>query len=135
MWIADFAFVVRSIRGCSCRARNVVYYRATLCIRGTSHRPVSVSVSVRVSVTSRCSIETTERIELVWQVSVLPPVLQCVKRKFGYLQNKGTFLWNFVVNSGLKKFCHGISIVETCYQFNSRKVDAQSVINWPSSVN
>ena len=66
MWIADFAFVVRSIRGCSCRARNVVYYRATLCIRGTRHGPVSVSVSVRVSVTSQCSIETAERIELVF---------------------------------------------------------------------
>ena len=31
---------------------------------------------------------------------------------------------------GLKKIRHGISIVETCYQFSSRKVDAQSVMNW-----
>ena len=37
---------------------------------------------------------------------------------------------NFVLNSGLGKFRHGISIVETCYQLSSRKVDAQSVINW-----
>jgi len=29
-----------------------------------------------------------------------------------------------------KKFCFGISIVETCYRLSSRKVDAQSVINW-----
>ena len=66
-----------------------------------------------------------------WHVSFLPPVLHCVK-KFGYLQNKGTSLWNFVLNSGLRKFRHGISIVETCYQLtcSSRKVDAQSVINW-----
>jgi len=35
-----------------------------LCIRGTSHGPVSVSV--RLSVISRCSIETDERIELVF---------------------------------------------------------------------
>ena len=37
----------------------------------------------------------------------------------------GTFL-----NSGLRKFRHGISIVETCYLLSSRRVDAQSVINW-----
>jgi len=43
-------------------------------------------------------------------------------------KNKGTSLWNFVLNSGLRKFRHGISIVETCYQLSSRKVD--SVINW-----
>ena len=44
--------------------------------------------------------------------------------------NKGTSVWNFVLNSGLRKFHHGISIVENCYQLSSRKVDAQSVINW-----
>jgi len=37
------------------------FYRAMLSIRGTSHGPVSV----RLSVTSRCSIEMVERIELV----------------------------------------------------------------------
>ena len=36
----------------------------------------------------------------------------------------------FIVNYGLIKFRHGISIVETCYHFSSRKVDADSVINW-----
>jgi len=67
-----------------------------------------------------------------WHVSFLPPVLHCVKRKFGYLQNKGSSLWNFVLNSGLRKFRHGISIVETCYRYrlSSRKVDAQSMIKW-----
>jgi len=68
-----------------------------LCNRGTSRGPVSVRVSP--SVTSRCSIETDERIELgFWRVSFLPPVLHCVKRKFGY-PKKGTSLWNFVLNS------------------------------------
>ena len=38
------------------------FYRAMLSILGTSHGPVSV----RLSVTSRCSIETDERIELVF---------------------------------------------------------------------
>jgi len=32
--------------------------------------------------------------------------------------------------SGLRKFRNGISIVEGCYQLSSRKVEAQSVINW-----
>jgi len=65
----------------------------------------------------------------------LPPVLHCAKRKSGYLQNKGNSLWNFVLNSGLIKFRHDISIVETCYQPTSIKVDAQSVINWAVVVN
>ena len=69
-----------------------------------------------------------------WHVSFLPHVLLCVKRKFGYLQNKGTSLWNFVRKSRLRKFRHSISIVETCYQLSWRKVDAQSVINWASEL-
>jgi len=46
-----------------------------------------------------------------WRGSFLRPILHCVVRKFGYLQNKGTFLRNFVSNSGLRKFRHGKSIV------------------------
>ena len=45
-------------------------------------------------------------------------------------KNNGTSLWNFVLNSGLGKFRQDISIVETCYQLSSRKVDAESVINY-----
>jgi len=37
-------------------------YRAMLCIRGSSHGPVSVCLSV----TSQCSIKMAERIELVF---------------------------------------------------------------------
>ena len=42
---------------------NVCYhsYRAMLCIRGTSHKPVSVRVCVCLSVTSRCSTKTGKR--------------------------------------------------------------------------
>ena len=36
----------------------------------------------------------------------------------------------FAQNSGLRKFRHGISIVEACYKLSSRKVDAQTVIDW-----
>jgi len=57
------------------------FYRAMLCIRGTSYEPVSVSVC------HKCSIETVERIELVFGMRAsFHPVLHCVKRKFGYLQ-------------------------------------------------
>jgi len=55
------------------------------------------------------------------------PVPYCVIRNFG---GKGISLWNFVLNSGLRKFCHDTSTVERCYQLSSAKADAQSVINW-----
>jgi len=44
-----------------CRRR---FYRAMLCIRGTSHGPLRLYLSLCPSVTSRCSMETDERIEL-----------------------------------------------------------------------
>ena len=98
-------------------------YRAMLCIRGTSRGPVSVSqvgvLSKRLNESSwflACELPST-RPTLLKGNSVIP-------------QNKGTSLSNFVLKSGLRKFCHGISMVETCYQLSSRKVDAQSVINW-----
>jgi len=64
-----------------------------------------------------------------WHDSFFQPVLHCVIKKFRYIQKNGTFLWNFFQNSRLRKFRHGISIVETSYQLSWNKVDAQSVIN------
>jgi len=52
-----------------------------------------------------------------------------LKGNSGISKNKGISLWNFVPNSGLKKFCFGIAIVESCYRLISSKVDAESVIN------
>jgi len=65
-----------------CHENTFHYYRAMLCIRGTSHGPLSVrvchkSVFYRNGWTNRAGF---------WRVSFLPPVLHCVKRKFGYLQ-------------------------------------------------
>jgi len=62
-------------------------------------------------------------------MSFLPPYT-VLKGNSVTSKNKGTSLWNFVLNSGLRKFRHGISIVETYYQLSSREVDAHSVINW-----
>jgi len=100
-----------------------------LCIRGTSHGPVSVCV--RLSVTSRSSTKTAERIELVFGMwASFHPSYTVLKGNSVTSKNNGTSLWNFVLTSGLRKFRHGISIVETWYQLSSRKEDAQSVINW-----
>jgi len=88
-------------------------------------------VSVCLSVTSRCSTETAERIELVFGAwASFQPSYTVLKGNSVISKNKGTSLWNFILKFGLRKFRHGISIAETCYQLSSRKVDAQSVINW-----
>ena len=83
------------------------------------------------SVTSRRSIETAERIELVFGTwASFHPSYTMLKGNLVIFKNKGTSVWNLVLNSWLWKFRHGISIVETCHQLSSRKVDAQSMINW-----
>jgi len=87
---------------------------------------MGLCLSVRLSVTSRCSIETAERIELVFGMRASFNPSYTVLKGNVISKNKGTSLWNFVLNSGLRKFRHGISIVETCYQLSWRKVDAQT---------
>jgi len=54
---------VRSSVTAACRC-SIGFYRAMLCIRGASHGPVSVCLSV----TSRSSTKTAERIGLVFGV-------------------------------------------------------------------
>ena len=73
-----------------------------------------------LSVISRSSIETAERIELTFGLGASLHLSYTVFKKFGYLQNKGTSLRNFVPNSRHKKSCFGISIVETCYRHCGR---------------
>jgi len=89
------------------------------------------SVYVCLPLTSRGSIEAAERIELVFgKGASFHPSCTVLTGNSVISKTNGTSLWNFVPNSGLGKFCFGISIVETCYQLSSRKVDAQGVINW-----
>ena len=113
-WVGAFC---RSIFTARCYASAVLATGLCLCLS--------------VSVTSRCFTETAKRIELVFGMwSSFHPSYTVLKGNSVISKNKGTSLWNFVIHSGLRKFRHGISIVETCYQLSSRKVDAQSVINW-----
>jgi len=89
-------------------------------------RPI---LAVALSVTSRCSIETDERIELV--VSCMGASFNLPYTVFygkSNTHNEGTFLWNFAPNSGLIKFRQCISIVEMCYKLSWTKVDAQLTI-------
>jgi len=86
-----------------------------------------VSVSVRLS---QVGVLLKRPNESSWFLACFHPSYTVLKGNWVISKNNGTFLWNFVLNSGLRKFRHGISIAETCYQLSSRKVDAQSVINW-----
>jgi len=73
-----------------------------------------LSVCLSVSVTSRLSIETAERIELVFGMGAsFQPSYSVLTGNSAHSKNKGTSVWNVVPNSGLRKFCFGISIVDT----------------------
>jgi len=105
------------------------FYRAMLSIRGTSHGPVSVCPS-QVGVLSKRLNKSTWFLARELPSTKFHPSYTVLKVNSVISRNKGTSLWNVVLNSGLRTFHHGISIVETCYQLSSRKVDAHSVINW-----
>ena len=74
-----------------------------------------LSSCVRLSVCHKsvsCRNDWTNRAGLAWRLPFIYPTL-CLIRKFsssGISKNKGTSLWNFVPNYGLRKFCHGKSI-------------------------
>ena len=57
--LENFATANRRYKGDIHNSTIVGFYRAMLCIRGTSHGPVSVYVCL--SVTSRCSTKTAKR--------------------------------------------------------------------------
>ena len=75
-------------------------------IAGTSYGLVSLSVSVchklafyRNGWTDRAGFW-----HVTWLVGFVRPILHRVIRKFSYLQNKGTFLWNFVPTPDFDNF-------------------------------
>jgi len=93
---------------------------------------MSVSVYVCLSVTSRTSINTNEWIELVSGMrAFFHEYYTVLKRNPGIFSIKATSIWNIVPNSGLRKFRHGISIVERAINLAwERWTLRDSVINW-----
>ena len=66
--------------------------------------------------------------------SILIPTIQRYKAIRVSPVNKDASYWNFHPNSGLRKFRHSTSIVTTCRQLSTIKMDAYSVVKWrPSS--
>jgi len=68
----------------------------------------------------------TNRAGFATWASFHPCLYTVLKRNSGITKNKGTSFWNLVPNSGLRKFCFGISIVKTCCRISSTKVDARA---------
>ena len=60
---------------------------------------------------------------LAWELPSTCPTVYCKKIRPPSKITARISLWNFIPNSGLRKFRHGISIVEACYRLSSRKVD------------
>ena len=86
---------------------------------------------VCLSVTSPCSIETDERIELVFGVVASFHLFYAVlKGNSGISKIRALLSGTLSQTPDLKKFCFGISIVDTCCRLSSTKVDAQSMVNW-----
>ena len=61
--------------------------------------PVSRCLSVCLSVTSRCSIETVVQIRLVFRSDALDLSCTVLQENSGICKNKGTSFWNFFPNS------------------------------------
>jgi len=101
---------------------------------------VSVSVSVCVCLSQVAVFyrnEWTNRAGFGTGAS-FHPSYAVFEENSGISKNKGTSLWNFVPNTGLRKFCFGISIVETCYRLSSTtwrhserdKLDIVGQLSW-----
>ena len=90
---------------------------------GTNYGPVSVCCLCR----SQVGVLSKRTDGLIWFLAwglLSTSTTLCFKEIQVSAKNNVTSLWNFFLSSGLRKFRHGISIVKTCYQLSSRKVDA-----------
>ena len=92
----------------------------------TSHDPVSVCLCLCLSVTSRCSIEMAERIELVFRMGAsFHPSHTVLKKEIRVSSKIRAFPSELCPKLRTRKFCFAMSIVETCCQLSSTTVDAQ----------
>jgi len=83
---------------------------------------LAIVLCLCLSVRSRCCIETAERIGLVFSMGALShPSSTVLKGNSSTFKNKGTSLWNYARNSGLRKFRHSIQIVKVCYRLNQER--------------
>ena len=105
-------FAVRSAKPCFSWASCFIILQNVSCIVCVCVC-VCVCVSVCLSVTRRYCIETASRMELFFLHKRFPRPMQAVLEKLRYLQ-KGTSFWNFVLNSGLRKFRLCIPTVGEC---------------------
>ena len=92
----------------------------------TSHDPVSVCLCLCLSVTSRCSIEMAERIEVVFRMGAsFHPSHTVLKKEIRVSSKIRAFPSELCPKLRTRKFCFAMSIVETCCQLSSTTVDAQ----------
>ena len=91
-------------------------------------------MSLCLSVTSRYSIKRDERINMLFSMDAsFDQSYAVIYWNSGIYKNKGTSLWNFFLNSWLRQFRHGISIVEPAIEemWTLRSWwTGQSLINW-----
>ena len=98
---------------------------------GTSYDPVTC-VCLSVCVTCRCSIETDRWIDLIFGVDAsFYQSYTVLQGNSATYKNKGTFVWNFFLNSGLRKFRHGISVAEHAINCDSLLACDSSSL-WPT---
>jgi len=74
-------------------------------------RVLAIAPCLCLSLVGGCSVETADQIGLVFSMGASFDLSYTLLRKFSIFKNKGTSLWNFAPNSGLRKFRHSISIV------------------------
>ena len=129
LWVYIHAYVL--VLRLACHLLLVYTVCAVSVFTARCYAFMVLTMALCLSATDRSSTKTAEWIKLVFGLRAsFHPSYTVLKGNSVISKNKGISLWNFVLKSWLRKFRHGISIDKTCYQLSSRKVDAQSVINW-----
>jgi len=112
----------------SSNQKKVCLFLDNLTSVGTSYGPVSVSVCL--SVTSRCSIKTNKWVELVFGMGASFHLSYTVLKGNSVIsKSKVTSLWNFDQTPDLETFALAYWLSQHVIDL-ACKVDGQSVINW-----